>query len=110
MARRVIEELVDDIDGQEASETVTFAYRGIGYEVDLSEKNAEKLDKVLAPYVAAARKVRGSRSPRATARSTSGGPDPKDVREWARGEGIEVSNRGRVPADVIRWYQEAVGH
>ena len=105
--------LVDDDDRFAAVQLVVrpavLAYRGVGYEVDLSEKNAEKLDKVLAPYVAAARKVRGSRSPRVAARFTSGGPNPKDVREWARGEGIEVSNRGRVPADVIRQYQEAVG-
>ena len=111
LARRVIEELIDDIDGSEATETVSFSYRGTDYEVDLSERNSAKLDKALARYIAAARKVKGTRRPGRSsgAKATSGGVDPKAVREWARGEGVEVSDRGRVPADVVRQYQEAHG-
>ena len=109
MARKVIEELVDDIDGQEASQTVKFSYRGTDYEVDLSERNAAKMDKALARYVDVARKVRATRSTRTGARSNGGGPNPKDIREWAKSEGIEVSDRGRVPADVTRQYQAAQG-
>ena len=108
MARKVIEELVDDIDGQEASETVKFSYRGTDYEVDLSERNAAKMDKALARYVGVARKVKTTRSTRTVARFT-GGPNPRDIRDWAKSEGIEVSDRGRVPADVARQYQAARG-
>lgn len=110
LARRVIEELIDDIDGSEATETVRFSYRGTDYEVDLSERNSAKMDKALARYVAAARKVKGTRPGRSVvARASSGGVDSKVVREWARGEGIEVSDRGRVPSDVVGQYLEAHG-
>jgi hypothetical protein len=107
MARKVIEELVDDIDGQEASETVKFSYRGTDYEVDLSEKNMAKMDKALARYVGVARKVKTTRPVRTLTRANAVGPDPRDIREWAKSEGIEVSARGRVPADVTRQYEAA---
>lgn len=113
LARRVIKELIDDIDdidGSEATETVRFSYRGTDYEVDLSERHSAKMDKALARYIAAARKVKGTRPGRSVvARAISGGVDSKVVREWARGEGIEVSDRGRVPADVVGQYLEAHG-
>ena len=57
MARVVIEQLVDDLDGGKAAETVNFSYRGVDYEIDLSAKNAKALDKVMAPYLEVARRV-----------------------------------------------------
>lgn len=108
VARRVIEELVDDLDGKDASETVRFSYRGRDYEIDLSKKNAAAFDKALAPYVDAARKVKSTR-PARRSKTTGGGPNPQDVRAWAASQGIEVSDRGRVSAEVIRQYQEAQG-
>ena len=110
LARKVIHELVDDLDGDEAAETVRFSYRGVDYEVDLSAKNAAALDDLLTPYLQAARRVPRSRTPRSsTAKSGPETPNAKDVRSWARRQGIQVSERGRVRADVTRSYLEAHG-
>ena len=108
LARRVIEELVDDLDGETASETITFSYRGTDYEVDLSESNAARLDDALAPFIAAARKVGARRATRASATvPAKSAPNPRHVREWAKRNGIAVSERGRVPTGVVQQYQEA---
>ncbi len=107
MARVVVEQLVADIDGGEAAETLKFSYRGVDYELELSEKNVAKMEKALDPYLSAARRVKGSR---ATSRRSTGatvGPSSTDVREWAKSQGIPVSNRGRVAAAVLRQYQES---
>jgi hypothetical protein len=109
MARVVVEQLVDDLDGGKAVETVHFSYRGVDYELDLSTRNAKALDKTLAPYVEAARAVPRRRATprRASARASASAPDPRAVRAWARSQGIEVSDRGRVPAAVAGLYTEA---
>lgn len=108
LARRFIEELVDDLDGEAASETIKFSYRGADYEVDLSERNAAGFDDALAPYIAAARKVGARRATRASATvHAKNAPNPRDVREWAKRNGIAVSDRGRVPTAVVQQYQEA---
>jgi len=108
LARRVIEELVDDLDGEAASETITFSYRGVDYEVDLSEKNAAGFDDALAPYIAGARKVGARRAPRAATPVQAGNAsNPREVREWAKRNNVVVSDRGRVPAAVVRQYQDA---
>lgn len=107
MAQRVHIVLEDDLDGGKADETVTFALDGATYEIDLSKKNAAKLRDVLAPYVGTARKVTG-RTPRKSSRGRSaGGPSASDVREWARSAGYDVSDRGRVPAEVRTAYDAA---
>lgn len=59
MVKRIEVEVVDDIDGKPAAETVSFALRGVEYEIDLSEKNAASLDRALAKYVKTARRVGG---------------------------------------------------
>jgi len=105
LARTVIRVLADDIDGDEAAETVKLSYHGVDYEIDLSARNAAALDGALAPYLEAARRVKPSR--RTTPRPSAAAPNPKDVRSWARSEGIQISDRGRVPGDVTRRYQEA---
>ena len=108
MAQRVNIVLVDDLDGGDATETVSFAIDGTTYEIDLSDKNASKLRDALAPYLGHARKVSGGRrGPRKAAASASLGPSPRLVRDWARSNGYEVSDRGRVPADVIAAYEAA---
>jgi len=107
LARKVISVLVDDIDGSDADETVRLSYRGVDYEVDLSARNAAALDEALAPYLEVARRVEVSR--RRPAKSSTAAPNPKDVRSWARSEGIAISDRGRVPGDVTRRYREAHG-
>jgi hypothetical protein len=103
--QRIITELVDDIDGSKAEETVRFAIDGVEYEVDLSEKNAKKLRDAVAGYAAKARKVRGGRGRRKTTAVSQ--VDAKAVRAWAKSNNIELSSRGRIPADVVDQYRKA---
>jgi hypothetical protein len=98
--------LEDDIDGSSADETVTFGLDGTTYEIDLSKKNAAKLRDALATYVGAGRRLPGRGSRRSRGRSGSG-PSASQVREWARSQGYDVSDRGRVPADVRAAYDAA---
>jgi len=107
MAQKVNIVLVDDLDGSEASSTVSFGLDGTTYEIDLNDKNAGKLRDALAPYLGHARKVSGGRRGRKAASSSNLGPSPRLVRDWARSNGYDVSDRGRVPADVIAAYEAA---
>ena len=114
MAQRVNVVLVDDIDGTEASETVTFGLDGAQYEIDLSQDNADKLRETLSAYVGHARRAGGRRrsAQSSSARSTgsssrSGGPSAADIRAWARDNGWEVPERGRVSAEVREAYAAA---
>ncbi|HSS67983.1 MAG TPA: Lsr2 family protein [Nocardioidaceae bacterium] len=106
MAQRVHIVLEDDLDGSTADETLTFGLDGTTYEIDLSKKNAAKLRDALAGYVGVARRVPSRGSRRSRGRS-SGGPSASQVREWARAQGYDVSDRGRVPADVRTAYDAA---
>lgn len=106
MAQKTIVQLTDDIDGTEATETLTFALDGVSYEIDLNDKNAAKLRKSFDSYVGAARRVRvtGGRSGRRSAARSS---DTSAIREWAAAQGLEVSKRGRIAADVRAQYEAA---
>jgi hypothetical protein len=118
MAQRTIIQLTDDLDGkpipQGKGETIRFGLDRTDYEIDLAEKNAKALRDTLGKYVAAARRSSGggrgaagrSRTGRSPAR-TGRDYDPKAVRAWAESQGIEVSQRGRVPADLVAKFQEA---
>ncbi|MCR6711807.1 MAG: Lsr2 family protein [Demequina sp.] len=102
MAQRVQVVLVDDVDGGSATETVSFSLDGVGYEVDLSDKNAAALRDALAPWVAAGRRVSGRR---AAGRGRSRvGSDASKIREWAKANGYKVSERGRVSAEIREAY------
>ena len=105
MAQRVQIILEDDFDGGEADETVAFGLDGSDYEIDLSTQNAAKLRDALAPWVASARKTGGRRS-RRSARQASG-PGSAEIRAWAQENGMQVSARGRVPAEVREAYAKA---
>lgn len=110
MAQKVQVILVDDIDGGNAEETVQFGLDGTTYEIDLSKKNAAKLRDNLAGYIGSARRVGGRRrssSTRSGRRGRGGASTAAEVREWARANGYEVSERGRVPADVQEAYDAA---
>lgn len=108
MAQKVQVTLVDDLDGGSADETVSFSIDGVNYEIDLSANNAKQLREATARFVAAGRRVNAGR--RATgSRGKSGGPNPAAVREWARSQGISVSERGRISADLQAKYQAARG-
>jgi len=100
MAKEVITRLIDDLDGSEAAETVEFGLDGKGYTVDLSKKNAAALRKALKPYVEAGSPLRAQRraSGRAAARHS---PDRlASIREWARKNGYDVADRGRIARDI----------
>ena len=105
MVQRVHIVLEDDIDGGEATETLLFGLDGIGYEIDLSEKNAVKLRDSLAKYIGAARRT-AARNRRGTRRG-SAGPSTAQVRDWARSQGYQVSDRGRISADIRTAYENA---
>lgn len=109
MAQKVNIVLIDDLDGTPADETVTFGLDGATYEIDLSDDNAAKLRDALAGYVGHARKVTATRRGASSGRKSSGGSgvDTKAVREWAKSNGHEVSERGRIPASVIEAYEAA---
>ena len=116
MARTVRVRLVDDLDGSEASETVTFGLDRRVYEVELSEENAGKLRDALAPFVSAARRS-GTGGGRRRRSSGGSGSQPShsnrarnaSIREWAREHGHEVAVRGRIPASVLDAYRHDVG-
>ena len=107
MAQKVNIVLVDDLDGTEASETVSFGLDGTQYEIDLNDAHASALRDALAGYVGHARKVAGGRRGRRTSGSSSTGGDTKAIREWARVQGYEVSDRGRVSAEIREAYAAA---
>jgi len=107
MAQRVQVVLEDDLDHGKADETVTFGLDGTTYEIDLSKKNAAKLRDALSSYVGAGRRVAGRRSGgrgRGRGRSAS---DSADIRAWAKANGYEVSERGRISAEVREAYNSA---
>jgi hypothetical protein len=105
MAQRVHIVLEDDIDGGDATETVLFGLDGINYEIDLSDKNAAKLRDSLARYIGSARRT--SPRSRRSARRSAAGPTTAQIREWARSNGYEVSDRGRISAEIRAAYEGA---
>ena len=115
MARRIVHQLVDDLDGSVLEvgegETVLFSLDGVAYEIDLTDANAAALREALAPWIDAARPV--SRSSAASSGSSSrprrraGQQDYTAIRAWAKDNGYTVSERGRVPASVLEAYEAA---
>ena len=112
--------LVDDLDGEAADETVEFGIDGRNYEIDLSKENAVRLRDALADFVGAARRSGGRRRSGGAgtgSASAGAGTAPKGrasidreqnqaIREWARKRGMKVSDRGRIPADVLEAYHK----
>ena len=109
MAQRIQTLLIDDLDGGEAAGTVRFGLDGTEYEIDLSAAHSDELRKALELYLAHARRVGGTARTAARSRRGSASVDTAKVREWAKGQGIEVKDRGRVPADVVEQYKAATG-
>jgi nucleoid-associated protein Lsr2 len=107
MAQKHIVQLIDDVDGGPAAETVSFALDGATYEIDLSEQNAARLRDSLAAYVANARRTtrhvgaarHSGRSPARVDREQT-----QAIREWARQNGHKIGEKGRIPAAVIEAY------
>ncbi len=108
MAQKVHIVLEDDIDGSEATQTISFALDGTSYEIDLNDKNAAALRDALATYVGHGRRVTGSRrGARRTSSASANGASAKEIRDWARDNGHKVPERGRIPAAVREAYQAA---
>ena len=112
MARHFV--LVDDLDGTEGAETITYSVNGQEYEIDLSEDNAEKFHDALEPYIQNSREVRrqseAARRSRGDGRRRSGASGRDDIpqiRAWAEANGHEVSTRGRIKKEVLDAYDEA---
>ncbi|MFH8253093.1 Lsr2 family protein [Microbacterium sp. B2969] len=107
MAKRIIHQLVDDLDGgvleHDEGETVLFSIDGIAYEIDLSNAHAAALREALAGYVRAGRRVTASRS--ASTRRAAG--ETAAIRQWAAANGHAVSDRGRIPAPIVAEYHAA---
>ena len=107
MAQRVNVVLVDDLDGSDATETVSFGLDGAQYEIDLSGKNATKLRDLFAPYVGAGAKVArggvvvGGRAARGRGGATADREQNKAIRDWAKKAGKDISDRGRIPQEIV---------
>jgi hypothetical protein len=110
VAQQTILELVDDLDGGQADETVAFALDGVEFVIDLSAANAARLRDTLAEFVGHARRT-GGRTTRGRAHNGANGangkPDVQAVRAWARSQGETVADRGRVPQTLLTRFQEA---
>ncbi len=122
MAQKIQVLMVDDIDGSEGSETVTFGVDGVNYEIDLNEKHAGELRGALLKFAEHARKAAtpaARRGGRGTAPKRGGRSSSKDsttpevdtnaIRDWARANGHQVKDRGRVPGNIVKEYQAATG-
>jgi hypothetical protein len=107
MAQKVQVLLVDDIDGSEATETVSFGLDGVVYEIDLSSGNAGKLRTELAQYVEHARKSSNASARRRRQRNGAGREQSARIREWAKSRGMKVNERGRIPATIVAEYEAA---
>jgi hypothetical protein len=113
VAQKVQVLLVDDLEGGEADETVTFALDGVAYEIDLTTENAGKLRELLAPYTEKGRKQssrggarRGAAAPKGQ-RQVGSNPDTAKVRAWARENGKAINDRGRIPSEILKEYEAA---
>ena len=112
MAQKVQTFLIDDLDGSDAEGTVFFGLDGTQYEIDLSTAHSKALRATLARYVDAGRKVtstarRAGQGGRKTAASSISNTE---VRTWAKAQGLEVKDRGRVSADILAQYRTATGN
>ena len=113
MAKQTVVHMTDDIDGSDATQTVEFSYRGKSYSIDLNDANASEFDDALAPDISAAEKGGGAQSPRTSGRRatprqrSSSDIDPKAVRAWAEANGVSVSPRGRIKAEILEQYRAA---
>ena len=106
MAQKVQVVLVDDVDGGTADETVSFALDGVAYQIDLSAANAASLREALAPWVGHARRAGRSAAGRRAPRASKSG-NSSEIRAWAKAQGLEVNERGRVPAGIVAMYEAA---
>lgn len=110
MAQKTLIQLVDDLDGTPIADgegkTVSLSLDGVSYEIDLSDAHVDELTEALAPFVGAARKT-GRKTPARTGSTKSNSDDLQKIREWAKANGHDVSDRGRIAATVRDAYDAA---
>ncbi|MGW0504063.1 histone-like nucleoid-structuring protein Lsr2 [Micromonospora sp. NPDC003241] len=115
MAKQIIQKLIDDLDGGDAEETVKFALDGVQYEIDLSSGNADKLRELFAPYVTHGTKVGrgglvvGGRAARGHGTVSTDREQNKAIRAWAKKAGKDISDRGRIPQEIVDEYHAKAG-
>ncbi|WP_410597896.1 histone-like nucleoid-structuring protein Lsr2 [Amycolatopsis sp. lyj-23] len=111
MAQKVLVEILDDIDGSAATQTVQFGLDGVTYEIDLSDDNAAALRDELARYIGAGRRIGGRKVRVATGQSTTTNASDRErnqqIRAWANANGYEVSERGRLSSEVVSAFEQA---
>lgn len=109
MAQKIQTLFIDDLDGSAAEGTVRFGLDGTDYEIDLSTEHAKELRDALARYVGAARRTGGTakRTARGGRKGSANGLNTTEVRKWAKSQGMEVKDRGRVPAELVVKFKEA---
>jgi hypothetical protein len=108
MAQRVITQLISDLSGDEIAsdrgETIEFAYRGVSYSIDVTEKEAAGFDQAIAVYLEHATRIGGRR--RGVSSRSKSDYNAKEVRVWAKAQGIDVPERGRIPGDIVERYRD----
>ncbi|WP_018683052.1 histone-like nucleoid-structuring protein Lsr2 [Actinokineospora enzanensis] len=110
MAQKTVVELVDDLDGGAADETVAFAIDGVDFLIDLSRENAARLRDSLAEFVGHARRTNGRKTKNGlVVRRFGDRTDNQAIREWARSQGEAIAERGRIPQALVIKFQEAHG-
>jgi len=111
MAQRIQTFFIDDLDGSEAEGTVLFGLDGTHYKIDLSTEHAKELRTALARYIEAGRRITGTarRAGQTGRKAPANGASNTEVRAWAKAQGLDVKERGRIPADLIAQYQAAAG-
>jgi hypothetical protein len=109
MAQKIQTLFIDDLDGGEAAGTVRFGLDGTEYEIDLSEDHTDALHAALGKYVEHARKVGGAKRQARGGRRGADVIDTAKVREWAKVQGIDIKDRGRVPGNVVEQYRATAG-
>ncbi|MFK4759948.1 Lsr2 family protein [Microbacterium sp. ZW T5_45] len=115
MARRIVHQLVDDIDGSVLEvgdgETIHFSLNGTSWEIDLNAEHAAELRAALEPYISAARRAgsSGAAAPRSgsSRKRPARNPEVAAIRAWANDNGYTLSERGRIPAPVVEAYNAA---
>jgi hypothetical protein len=109
MATQVFSKLIDDRDGSDADETVTFGLDGKLFEVDLSEANARELRELLTPWSKIARRLPSGAVPKSVKRATvePAKVSPTAIREWAKSQGKVIGTHGRISAELAREYEAA---
>jgi hypothetical protein len=107
VARKIHVQLIDDISGEDAQETLRFSLDGADYEIDLAEENAAALRAALAPFIAHGRRVRSAPGSRSTATVPSSREETQRIRQWAMANGYSPNSRGRISQDIRKAYDEA---